>query len=157
MSEKLTLKEVLASVDCNFKELWKELDETQRKALKSEMFLLTRYVSSAKGQSREIQEHFVLTVNEFFNKNWNDLQKHPQLLWLLLCTCSHESKKVFFHEYIKISKTKSSNKVTSFLESIYPDANGDELDIMVSMYSKADLKALAKEHGYDDREIAKMF
>ena len=66
MSEKIELKDKLGAVDMNYKGLWDELDDTQRKSLKSELFILNRYVSSAKGQSRNIQEHFVLTVNEFF-------------------------------------------------------------------------------------------
>ena len=70
MSEKIPLKEIITAVDQNVRELWDLADETQRKAMKQEFFILNRYISSAKA-SREVQEHFVLTVNEFFNKNWN--------------------------------------------------------------------------------------
>ena len=80
MAEKIPLKEILAAVDSNYKSLWDELDDEQQKALKSELFILNRYISSVKSSSRETQEHFVLTVNEFFNKNWYTLQKHPKLL-----------------------------------------------------------------------------
>ena len=88
MSEKIELKEKLAAVDMNFRTLWDEMDADQRKALKNEYFILNRYISNVQSSKREVQEHFVLTVNEYFNKNWNILQKHPKLLWLLLCMCS---------------------------------------------------------------------
>ena len=81
MSEKIELKDKLAAVDLGAKSLWDELDDTQKKALKSELFILNRYVSNAANQKREVQEHFVLAVNEYFNKHWNILQKHPKLLW----------------------------------------------------------------------------
>ena len=109
MSEKIELKDKLAAVDLNSKGLWDEMDDTQRKSLKSELFILNRYVSSAKGQSRDVQEHFVLTTNEYYNKNWNDIQKHPKLVWQTLCMCSHESKKTHFHEWIPLKKQKDKN------------------------------------------------
>jgi len=100
MTEKIELKEKIAAVDQNIRELWDAMEPDQQKSLKSEFFILNRYISSAKGEKREIQEHFVLTVNEYFNKHWNTLQKHPKLLWLLLCMCSYNGKKTFFHEWI---------------------------------------------------------
>ena len=84
MSEKVELKEKLSAVDQNMHELWDAMDAEQQKALKNEFFILNRYVSSVANTTREIQEHYILTVNEYFNKNWNELQKHPKLLWLLL-------------------------------------------------------------------------
>ena len=84
MSEKIELKEKITAVDQNVRELWDAMEPDQQKALKNEYYILNRYISSAQGQKRDIQEHFVLTVNEYFNKNWNLLQKHPKLLWQLL-------------------------------------------------------------------------
>ena len=81
MSEKIELKDKLAAVDMNYKGLWDELDAEQQKALKSELFILNRYISNVNSSNRDIQEHYVLSVNEYFNKNWNVLQKHPKLLW----------------------------------------------------------------------------
>ena len=70
MSEKIELKDKLAAVDLGAKSLWNELDADQQKSLKSELFILNRYVSNAANQKREVQEHFVLAVNEYFNKHW---------------------------------------------------------------------------------------
>jgi hypothetical protein len=85
MSEKIELKEKLAAVDLYATDLWDSLTDEQKKSLKGEFFLLNRYVSNVKSNNRNHQEHFVLTVNEYFNKHWNTLQKHPKLLWRLLC------------------------------------------------------------------------
>ena len=104
MSEKIELKDKLAAVDMNYKGLWDEIDEDQRKNLKQEFFILNRYISSAKTNSRDAKEHYVLAVNEYFNKYWNDLQGHPQLMWQLLCMCGYESKDIFFHEWIGFKK-----------------------------------------------------
>lgn len=155
MSEKIELKEKLAAVDAGMKDLWDALDDVQRKSLKQELFILNRYISNVKGQSRETQEHFILTVNEYFNKYWFDLQQHPKLLWMLLCMCSHESKKIFFHEWIGF-KRKKDNKKTKFLELIYPDKKSDEIEILAELSTTQELKELAKDFGYSDQEISKI-
>ena len=69
MSDKIELKEKIAFVDMNLRSAWDEMTDDQRKSLKNEFFILNRYISNVQGQSREVQEHFVLTVNEYFNKN----------------------------------------------------------------------------------------
>lgn len=156
MSEKIELKEKLAAVDMGARDMWDEMDADQRKSLKQEYFILNRYVSSAKGQSREMQEHFLLTVNEFFNKYWNDLQKHPKLMWQLLCMCSHESKKIVFHEWIGFKK-KKDGKRTKFIAEMYPHLRDDEIEVMVAISTLQELKDLADTHGYTKQEIAKLF
>lgn len=156
MSEKIELKEKLAAVDLGVKTLWDDMNADQQKALKQEFFILNRYISNVKGQPREIQEHFVLTVNEYFNKHWNTLQKHPKLLWNLLCMCSHESKKIFFHEWIGFKKKKTEGKVVKFLADIYPTRKMDELELLAKLLDKKEVKYLAEQHGYTDKEIDKL-
>jgi hypothetical protein len=157
MSEKIELKDKLAAVDLGAKNLWDDITDDQRKNLKQEYFILNRYVSNVKGQTRETQEHFVLTVNEFFNKHWNTLQKHPKLLWQLLCMCSHESKKIFFHEWIGYKKKKGDSKRIKFLEEKFPHLKDDELELLAEISELSDLKKLAEDYGYSKQEIAKLF
>jgi hypothetical protein len=156
MSDKVELKEKLAAVDQNVRELWDAMDADQQKALKSEFFILNRYVSNVQGQKREIQEHFVLTVNEFFNKNWNTLQKHPKLLWQLLCMCSYNGNTVFFHQWLgHKKKTGNGGKKVKFLEEIYPTHKIDELELMAEMSTDKDLKELGRKYGMDEATLAK--
>ena len=55
-------------LDLNLKNLWDEINDDQRKNLKQEFFILNRYISNVSSNKRDLQEHFVLTVNEYFNK-----------------------------------------------------------------------------------------
>ncbi len=155
MSEKIELKEKLAAVDMNFRTLWDEMDAEQRKALKNEYFILNRYISNVQSSKQEVQEHFVLTVNEYFNKNWNILQKHPKLLWLLLCMCSYDKSTVFFHQWLGNKKKEGSNKKSKFLEELYPNKKLDEIEVMAKLSTDKELKDLARRHGYDEATIAK--
>lgn len=157
MSDKIELKEKLAAVDMNYKGLWDEMTDDQRKALKNELFILNRYISNVNSGKRDLQEHFVLTVNEYFNKHWNTLQKHPKLLWQLLCMCSHESRQVYFHQWMGFKPKKGNNKMAKFLLEIYPTKKQDEIDMMSQLLTKAEAKKLAQQYGYDDKQIEKMF
>lgn len=155
MSEKIELKEKLAAVDMNFRTLWDEMDAEQQKALKGEYFILNRYISNVQSSKREVQEHFVLTVNEYFNKNWNILQKHPKLLWLLLCMCSYDKNTVFFHQWLGNKKKEGSTKKSRFLEELYPNKKLDEIELIAKLSTDKDIKDLARRHGYDEATIAK--
>jgi hypothetical protein len=158
MSEKIELKEKITAVDQNIRELWDALDADQQKALKNELFILNRYISSAKTNNKEAQQHYILTVNEYYNKHWFELQKHPKLLWLLLCMCSYDGSTTFFHEWIgnKKSGTNPNNKKAKFLEQFYPHLKNDELELLAKITTDKELKELARNHGYDDATIAKM-
>jgi hypothetical protein len=156
MSEKIELKEKLAAVDQNVRELWDAMDAEQQKSLKNEFFILNRYVSSGGTSDREIQEHFVLTVNEYFNKNWNLLQKHPKLMWMLLCMCSYNGERVFWHEWIGYKKkTGSNSKKIKFLEELYPNKKRDEVEMLGQLMTDKEIKDLARKYGMDEATIAK--
>jgi len=156
MTDKIQLKEKIAAVDQNIRELWDALDDENRKALKNEFFILNRYISNVKVNKKNIQEHFVLTVNEYFNKHWNSLQKHPKLLWLLLCMCNYDGDTVFYHEWLgNKKKTASNNKKIKFLSEIYPNMKTDELELLACISSDKDLKDLALRHGIDDAATLK--
>jgi hypothetical protein len=156
MSDKITLKEKLAFVDMGLKEVWDEMTPEQQKHLKSEFFILNRYVSSISNQPRDIQEHFILTVNEYFNKHWNTLQKHPKLLWMLLCMCNYDGEQIFWHEWIGYKKKVNTNsKKIKLLEELYPNRKLDEVELLSKLMTDKEIKDLARSYGMDEATIAK--
>ena len=155
MSEKVQLKEKLQAVDQNIRELWDAMDAENQKALKNEFFILNRYISNVQGNS-DLQKHFVLTVNEYFNKHWNVLQKHPKLLWLLLCMCSANDGKTYFHQWIGFKKKEGNdNKRIKFLSEIYSNKKMEEIEMLSKLMTEKELKDLARKHGMDESTIAK--
>ena len=148
-------KEMIPAVDMGMKELWDAATDEGRKEIKLDMWNLNRYISNVKSTNRELQEHFVIVVNELYNKHYAELSsKHIKLLWLLLCMCSHESKKTYFHEWIKLNrKTEGSSKKARFLMEIYPTMKLDDVELLAKLMTDKEAKALAKEHGYDDKAI----
>ena len=148
-------KEMIPAVDMGIKELWDAATEDGRKEIKGDLWNLNRYISNVKTKNRELQEHYILAVNEFYNKNWAAIAKHPKLQWYTLCACAHESKQQYFHEWLPNKRVKASDKKVKLLEEFYPGMKDDELELLAEMHSVKELKELAREYGLDDNEINK--
>lgn len=144
-------KDMIPAVDMGLKELWDAATDEGRKEIKGDFFNLTRYISNVKTNNREHQEHFVLTTNEFYNKHWNDIQKHPKLVWQTLCMCSHESKKTFFHEWIGLKKQK--NKKEEFLAELFPNMKMSDIETMAAITTDKEIKDYCATLGWDKKQI----
>lgn len=156
MTEELTLKEKLQAIDLGINDLWDALSEDEQKKLKSEFYILLRYISNISGKnSREKKEHFILTVNEYCNKNFFDLQKHPKLMWKLFCLCNYNASTIFYHEWLPSLK-KSLNKRVRLLETIYPNTKIDELELINKKLSDKEYIELCKSYGMLDSDIKKV-
>jgi hypothetical protein len=149
MADEIKLKDILAAVDLDAKEVWEELTEAQRKSVV--FFTLNRYISSVKG-NRELQEHYLVVSNERFNKNlYQIMSRHPKLCWQLACSCSHESKKIQFHEWLGLKREK--DKKLDFLMQLFPDMKISDLETLSEISSTADIKKYCEDLGWDKKQI----
>ena len=98
-----------------------------------------------------MKEHFVLTVNEFYNKNWANIQQHPKLVWQSLCVCSHESKKTQFHEWIPLKKQK--NKKEEFLSELFPNMKLSDVAALAEITDVKEIKKHCENLGWDKKQI----
>lgn len=144
-------KDMIPSVDMGIKELWDAVTDEGRKEIKNDLWNLNRYISTVKSNNRELQEHYVLTVNEFFNKNWATLKDHPKLQWLTLCLCSHESKKSQFHEYISLKKAK--NKKEELLMELFPMMKIADIETLAEITTADEIKKYCESLGWDKKQI----
>jgi len=144
--------DMIPAVDMGMKELWDAVTEEGRKGIKGDFWNLNRYISNVKSTNRELQEHFLLTTNEFYNKNWAAIQQHPKLVWQTLCLCSHESKKAYFHEWIPLKKSK--NKKEEFLATLFPNMKLADIEALAAITTDKEIKEYAKDLGWDKKQIA---
>lgn len=147
-------KDMIPAVDMGLKELWDAASEEGRKEIKGDLWNLNRYISNVKSSNQEIQEHYLLAVNEYYNKNWNEISKHPKLQWLTLAVCSHESKKTQFHEWIPLKK--ESNKKEKFLADIFPNMKMSDIETLAAITTDKEIKEYAKDLGWDKKQIAEI-
>jgi len=144
-------KDIIPAVDMGIKELWDAVTEDGQKEIKGDFWNLNRYISNVKSNNRELQEHFLLTTNEYYNKNWNDIQKHPKLVWQTLCLCSHESKKTQFHEWLPLKKQK--DKKTEFLAELFPNMKRSDLETLSAITTDKEIKKYCEDLGWDKKQV----
>ncbi len=158
MTKKIDLfKDIIPAVDTGIKELWDAIDEDQQKELKKLLFVLGRWISSPVSSDPDVHAHYILTVNEYYNKNYFKFYNHPKLLWLLLTMCANPNGKIVKREYIKLSrKAEGSSKKHKFLLDMYPSAKLDDVELLVKLLSDSDVKQLAKDLGLDNKQIKEL-
>jgi hypothetical protein len=142
LAQKLPVKDVLAALDMNAKNIYNELDDSEKKQVA--FWLLNRYMASVQG-NREKQELAVFKTNEYYNKNYNEIQsKHKNLLWQLLCI-SGNTGKIEYHPWIGFKKKGSSNNNIKTLEKLYPNMKQDELELLATMYTTKEIKEIVEQ------------
>ena len=147
----IPLKDIMAALDKKDRGFYSRLNDEQKKAFSA--WMMMRYASSVQGRNAA---HYLFMVNELVNKNFSDVSRHPELQWLLMSAAG--SGKLEFHPYIKPPNSKKKkDRVSEFLSSIYPHFKSDEIDLLLTLNSKEELKQLAEEHGYDDKSIKEIF
>lgn len=146
-------KEIIPAVDYGMKELYDAATDVGRKDIDKDLWNLNRWISNVNGNFNK-QALAIFRVNEYYNKNYNDIQKeHKKLLWMLLCSAGKTGEKEF-HPWIKLERKKdTSNKVVKFLSEIYPNMKWDEVETLARISTKKEIKKLAEEHGYDNIEL----
>lgn len=144
-------KDMIPAVDAGLKELWDAASAEGQKEIKGDLWNLNRYISNVNSNDREIQEHFVLTVNEYYNKNWAAISKHPKLQWQTLCMCAHESKKSFFHEWIPLKKEQ--NKKVLFLANLFPNMKLADVEVLSAITTDKEIKEYCEGLGWDKKAI----
>jgi hypothetical protein len=147
----LPIKDILAAFDYGAKGVWKELEDEERKQVS--FWLLNRWMSSIQGTQAQ-QELAIFKVNEYYNKNWNVLgARHPQLQWQLLCVAGNTGR-AERHEWIGFKKKAAGDtKAAKFLAKHYPNMKDDEVRLLAGISTKAEIRELAKDLGYDKKDF----
>jgi len=147
-------KDMIPAVDMGLRELWDAATEEGQKEIKGDLWNLNRYISNVKSSDREIQEHFLLTVNEYYNKDWSAISKHPKLQWMTLCMCSHDSKKTFFHEWLPLKK--ETNRKEELLLEFFPTMKASDVQTLAAITTKDEIKQYCEGLGWDKIQISKL-
>jgi hypothetical protein len=144
-------KEIIPAVDTGVRELWDAAGPEGQKEIKNDLWNLTRYISTVKSSNRELQEHFVLAVNHYYNKNWAGIQQHPKLQWLTLCNVTPGTGKTYFHEYIPLKKLK--NKKQEFLAEQFPNMKMADVEALAAITTDDEIREYCEGLGWDKKEI----
>ncbi len=150
---KIQLPDMLLALDRRQAQWYNSLNEEQQKEFSP--WVAMRFASSVDGPDY-IQEHYLLTVNEFCNKNFSALgSKHNELHWMTLQLAGIGKKQL--HPFIKPPKKQAQNKLAKWLSKKYPHLRDDEIELFIQVNSEDAIKDLAEQSGLDKKEIKELF
>lgn len=151
VSDKLSIGYEMAQLDAKNRDFFDNLSPEEQK--KFSPFLMIRWGSAVKG-SAELQEYYLRRTNDELNKNFFDISttEHKKFQWLMATTISPGMGKQY-HEWIAPRKKNSNNKALKFFRELYPHLKESDLELLVQLNTKDDIKQLARNHGWDDKRI----
>jgi hypothetical protein len=148
MSAKLDIGRELSAVNNRDHNFYKNLTEEEKKVFSP--YILMRFVSNPKCDI-ETYEFILDRVNELVNKNhWQLSKNHKELLWKLFASCG-----VGFdlkYSYLKMGSKAKVNKIEKLLLELNPTMKVDDVKLMASLMSKADIKQLFDDLGFDEKQ-----
>ena len=86
-NQTVNLFDVLAALDRKDYSYYKNLNESQKKSIN--FYMLIQWLSAVKA-NKEIQSYYLQSTDYHANKYLfnENIQKHPDLVWLMLCAAS---------------------------------------------------------------------
>jgi len=150
MSDKLTIRSEMRAFDMKDRGFYDDLTDEERK--KFSTFLMLKYGGNVNG-SYDMQAWYLRAHNERVNMNFFDLGKHPKLQWLACTTVSPELGPQNHYWLSSVKKQPGINKIHKFLSKVYPTMKKADVELMAQLNTLADLKELARDLGYDDKQI----
>lgn len=152
MTRQLEISRVLSALDNKDRNFPDRLDDAEAKELSP--FMMIRWSTSNQG-SYDMQAYQLLSCNERLNKNFFDIssKEHKKFQWLLATTVSPGMGKQYYKWLGKPKVDPAINKMLNLLRVLYPTAKEDEIALLLKLNNKSDLRALARSHGWDDKQI----
>jgi hypothetical protein len=148
MSDKLNIANEMRQFDRKNRDFYDELTPEERKKFSN--YLMIRWGSSVEG-SRDLQEFYVISCNERFNKHFFDLGKHPKLQWLLATTVSPDMGTPRHPWIAPKKKEPGASSFKKQLSELFPHLKNDEIDLLASITTKKELDAYIRQHGNDSK------
>ena len=147
--EKLSIQNEMTQFDCKNRRFYNELTDEERKKFSN--YLMIRWGSAVQG-SRELQEFYVIATNERLNKRFFDINRHPQLQWLMATTVS-PGLGTQRHVWIAPKKKEpGASSIRKQLAELYPHLKDDEVELMSQINTKKDIDTYLKASGQDAKK-----
>ncbi len=144
----LPLAQVLNALDRRDKKFYENLSDEDKKAFAP--YIMLRYASNVEGD-KFFTEHYLTTTNELVNINYWALSKHPKLQWLLFSMVGAYSPQR--HPWLKGPGRKGKkSEVQTALQTMYPAAKLEELELLESTLTKEQVKKLLDEYRELDKQ-----
>ena len=145
-ADKLSIASEMRALDSKDRDFFDTLTDDEKK--KFSTFLMIRYGASV-GGIPELQQYYLQATNQRLNKNFFSVNKtrHDKLNWLAATTIS-PGMGIQNHQWLAAPKKATNNsKAEKFLANLYPTMKAEDVALMASVNTAADIKQLAVDMG----------
>lgn len=149
MSDKLNIANEMRQFDRKDRNFYKDLTDEERKKFSN--FLMLRWGSAVEG-SRELQEFYVIALNERFNKHFFALSRHPELQWLCATTVSPDMGTPRHTWIAPKKKEPGASGIRKQLAELYPHLKDDDIAVLASITTKKEIDEHMKLLGQDTKK-----
>ena len=146
MTDKLSISNEMAQFDKKNRDFYDELTVDEKKNFSN--FLMIRYGSSVQANA-DFQYFYLKRTNEWLNKNFFAINKHPKLQWLCATTVS-PGMGIQRHNWIAPKKKEpGAGSFKKQLAELFPNLKDDEIDLMAKINTKKDIDTYLKKLGVE--------
>ena len=147
--DKLSIHNEMSEFDRKNRNFYNELTDEERKKFSN--YLMIRWGSAVHG-SQDLQEFYLISTNERFNKHFFAINRHPKLQWLCATTVS-PGMGTHRHQWIAPKKREpGATGIRKQLIELYPHLRDDEIELMAKINTKKDIDAYVKDSGQDTKK-----
>lgn len=149
--DKLNIGNEMRQFDSKNRTFYDELTGEEKKKFSN--YLMIRWGSSVEG-SRDMQEYYLQSCNQYLNKHFFAINKHPKLQWLCATTVSPGpeilGRSLPRHTWISTKKKEgTSSAMRKQLAELFPNMKNDELDLLAKITTKQELEQYQRDLGHD--------
>ena len=138
----------MRQLDRKNRNFYRDLTDEERKKFSN--YLMIRWASCVEG-SREMQEFYLISTNERFNKYFFNINKHPELQWLCATTVSPDMGTPR-HSWISLKKKEAGvSSIKKQLAELFPTYKDDEIALLARLTTKKELDQHIRDHGRDTK------
>ena len=147
VADKLSIRNEMREFDAKNRKFYDDLTDEERRRFSN--YLMIRWGSAVRG-SQELQEFYVIAVNERLNRYFFAVNRHPKLQWLMASAVSPDLG-AQDHVWIAPKKREAgSNEIKKILLDLYPAMKIQDIETLSGLVDKKELREHLREHGTPD-------
>lgn len=150
---KIPIDVVMAAVDRRDKEYWSRLPDEDRRLVNT--YMAQRWASAVQSNDRDIQEHYLIMVNDLCNLDYvATTSDHEELRWKILSLVGLGFK--LKHDFIRPRGVKK-DRIREWLIDLMPHLGDDEIDLFREINPPDVLEESAKAMNLADKKVKDLF
>lgn len=149
---RVPIDQIMSGIDLRKRKFYEDLDEESRRDVN--LYMAQRWASQVQGP-RELQEHYLLMVNDLSNLDFvATTSAHEELRWRVLALVGLGQK--MRHEFVP-PRGQKKDRLAEWLQELHPQLSDEEINLFRDINGPDVLKEAAEAMNLADKKIKELF